>query len=175
MSTHYYRLSTVLQTMDSPEQSHQPARKAEHKGEREGDGEEDVLVGNVGVEATIVDHEQDRGHRYPGHEDGRDAQRVQGPHLRPDALGVEEQEPEPIHGEHNRDAEDDDQGDEDGAREEWSLGRGVQFGVEVVEQLLLAATRELPERAGGFHGRRILGHPPEDSRIIEHEPVSVHG
>jgi hypothetical protein len=47
-------LSTVLRTMDSPEQSHQPARKSQHEGEREGDGEEDVLVGDVGVEATIV-------------------------------------------------------------------------------------------------------------------------
>ena len=57
------------------------AGRTEHGGEREGDGEEDVLVGYVGVEAAVVDHEQDRGHRYPRHEGGSDAQRVQGPHL----------------------------------------------------------------------------------------------
>src|SRR5918994_5510503 len=164
MYTDFYRLTTVLQTMDSSKDTYQGAGRAEHEGEREGDGEEDVLVGDVGVDAAVVEHEQGRGHRYPGHEDGRDAQRVQGPHLQGDAFGVEEQESEPIHGEHHGPAEDPEQDDEDGAREERTLDRGVQLGVEVVEQLL-GAEEELPERAGGFHGRRILRHPPEDARV----------
>ena len=32
------------------------AGRAEHEGDREGDGEEDVLVGDVGVDAAVVSH-----------------------------------------------------------------------------------------------------------------------
>jgi hypothetical protein len=56
MSTALYRLTTVYSLRNSPEQAHQPARKAQHEGEREGDGEEDVLVGDVGVEAAFYLH-----------------------------------------------------------------------------------------------------------------------
>src|ERR687898_887470 len=73
-----YRLTTVLQTMDSSKDTYQGAGRAEHEGEREGDGEEDVLIGDVGVDPAVVEHEQGRGHRYSRHENGRDTQRFQG-------------------------------------------------------------------------------------------------
>src|SRR5215203_385626 len=107
MYTDVYRLTTVLQTINSSKDTYQGARRAEHEGEGEGDGEEDVLIGDVGVAPAVVKHEQGRGHRYSPHETGCDTQRVQRSHLQADALGVEEQEAEPVRGEHQGDAEGD--------------------------------------------------------------------
>ena len=38
------------------EEADEDAGCAEHEGDREGDGEEDVLVGDVRVDAAVVDH-----------------------------------------------------------------------------------------------------------------------
>src|SRR5215217_9189087 len=72
----FYRLTTVLQTIGSPEYPHQHAGRAEQEREREGDGEEDVLVRSIRIEAFIVEHQEDRGDGYAGHQDGRHAHGV---------------------------------------------------------------------------------------------------
>ena len=59
MSTDFYRLSTVLQFTDSSKHPHEHAGGSQEKGEREGDGEEYVLVGGVRVEAFVVEHQED--------------------------------------------------------------------------------------------------------------------
>ena len=53
MYADFYRLTTVLQTASSPEDADKGAGGPEEEGEREGDGEEDVLVRGVGVQATL--------------------------------------------------------------------------------------------------------------------------
>src|SRR5215211_6518348 len=169
----HYSFDYSYEAVVSPEEADEGAGLAEHEGDREGDGEEYVLVGDVGVDAAVVDHEQRREYRYTRHQDGRDAEGVERAQLEEHTLGVEEQEPEPVRGEHGEDAEGDQQRIENRAGEERAPDRGVQLGVPVVEQLLRGAVKELPEWTGGFHRIRILGHPPEDSRIVQHESVSI--
>jgi hypothetical protein len=53
MYADFYRLTTVLQTVDSPEYPRESAGGAKEEGERESDGEEDVLVRGIGVEAAL--------------------------------------------------------------------------------------------------------------------------
>jgi hypothetical protein len=54
----FYRLTTVLQTVGSSEYPREDARGAEEEGEREADGEEDVLFRGVGVEALVMEHQE---------------------------------------------------------------------------------------------------------------------
>ena len=56
MSTDFYRLNTVYSLKKLPKYPHQHAGRTQKKREREGDGEEDILVGGVGVEVFVVEH-----------------------------------------------------------------------------------------------------------------------
>ena len=44
MYADFYRITTVLQTVDSSKETHEGTGCTEHEGEREGGGEENVLV-----------------------------------------------------------------------------------------------------------------------------------
>ena len=53
MYADFYRLTTVLQTVDSSKETHEGTGCTEHEGEREGGGEENVLVRGIGVGAAL--------------------------------------------------------------------------------------------------------------------------
>src|ERR687890_558353 len=89
-----------------PEYPHQNARGAEQEREREGNGEEDVLVRGVRIEAFVVEHQEDRGNGYPGHQDGRYAHGVEGTDPSEHTLPVEKEQPEPVCGQHEGSAEE---------------------------------------------------------------------
>src|SRR5215211_70200 len=135
MYADFYRLSTVLQTIGSPEYPREGAGGAKEEGEREGDGEEDVLVGGIGVEALVVEHQERRGDGYPGHQDGRHAHGVERADPPEDAIRVEKKQSEPVGGEHEGDTEDGQEGVEHGVRKQRSLDGCLEcFVLQVVEQ-----------------------------------------
>jgi hypothetical protein len=155
MSTDFYRLNTVPQIRDSSEYPHEHARRPHEKRKREGDGEEDVLIRGIGVKAFVVEHKEDRGDGNPGHQDGRYAHGVEGADPAEHAFRVEEEQPEPVGGQHERDTEYGQEPVEQGAREKRSpdgrLGRRV---LQIVEQRLRRFAEEFEDLFPNLHGRR---------------------
>src|ERR687898_864125 len=76
-----YRQSTLSPERKSPENARQGAGSTQRKGNREGYGEEDVLVRDVRVDAAVVDHQRHRGYRYAPHQGAGDAEGVKDAHL----------------------------------------------------------------------------------------------
>jgi hypothetical protein len=72
-----------------------------------------------------VRDQESGGKGDPTHQSGRYPQGTDNAHLTNDTVGVEEQEAEPVHREHRRDAEEGQERVEDGARIERAPDVGV--------------------------------------------------
>src|SRR5215210_213029 len=75
----------------SPKYPGESAGRAHQEGEREGNGEEDVLVRGIGVETLVVEHQEGRREGYPGHQYGGHAHGVERADPPEDTVCVEEQ------------------------------------------------------------------------------------
>src|SRR3712207_1945370 len=105
----------IITPVASSEDACQSAGATKEEGEQEGQGEEDVLPGSVGVETLVVRYQENGGERDAAQQDGRYTQGTDNAHLANYAVGVEEQEAEPVYREHRRNAEEGQKRVEDGA------------------------------------------------------------
>ncbi|HZY65767.1 MAG TPA: hypothetical protein VFE21_07810 [Rubrobacteraceae bacterium] len=74
-----------------------------------------------------MEHQQERGDRYPGHKPSHHPDNVQDAYLPYNTVGVKQQQPEPVRSQHDRDAEETQQGIEDLARKERTPDVGVRL------------------------------------------------